>query len=82
VARAIQASARFHRAVAFENVGKWSLDETGKDPVNNNGKEIFAGFVPLRDSSRQKSSRHSEARESASPEAQDSGFDAVGIAPE
>jgi len=32
-----------------ENVGKWRLDESGKDPVNENDEKMPA-TVPLRDS--------------------------------
>jgi hypothetical protein len=32
-----------------ENVGKWPLDESGKDPVNENDEKMPA-TVPLRDS--------------------------------
>jgi len=33
-----------------ENVGKWPLDASGKDPVNEDGEKILRAAVSLRDS--------------------------------
>jgi hypothetical protein len=82
VAGATQASGQVEPRNHIENVGKSALDETGKDPVNKNVEEIFAGSVSLRDSCASPPARHSGARGSADPESRDSGFHAVGIAPE
>jgi hypothetical protein len=80
VARAIQARARVPSRGCIENIGKWALDETGKDPVKEDGEEIFVGPCQYETVRNVRTSFRGDASAS-NPESRDSGF-ALSRAPE